>query len=93
GLAICRVVVSAVRCLAAGLRRGLKTPTQTGREATNGRDNNPTDRQPLLTGRTRANKLVHWPGAASPGALVRVRITRASPWALRGERVDAAVPA
>jgi len=46
-----------------------------------------------LTGRTRGNKLVHWPGEAAPGELARVRITRSSPWALRGVRADAAVPA
>jgi tRNA-2-methylthio-N6-dimethylallyladenosine synthase len=52
----------------------------------------------VLTGRTRANKLVHWPrpsgvGDAAPGDLVNVRITRASPWALRGVQAQAAVPA
>ncbi|MDP2674352.1 MAG: tRNA (N6-isopentenyl adenosine(37)-C2)-methylthiotransferase MiaB [Dehalococcoidia bacterium] len=78
--------------------RGLKAPTQTGCEATNGRGNNPTDRQRQLSGRTRANKLVHWPrpsgqGEAALGELVNVRITRTSPWALRGEPAAAPVPA
>ncbi len=53
---------------------------------------------PLLTGRTRANKLVHWPrpsgqGEAAPGEMARVRITSASPWALRGEPAEAPVSA
>jgi tRNA-2-methylthio-N6-dimethylallyladenosine synthase len=53
---------------------------------------------PVLTGRTRSNKLVHWPRPsgpreARPGDLVNVRITRASPWALRGAQVEAPVPA
>jgi tRNA-2-methylthio-N6-dimethylallyladenosine synthase len=48
---------------------------------------------PVLTGRTRSNKLVHWRGEARPGDLVNVRITRASPWALRGVQAEAAVPA
>ena len=61
---------------------------------------------PRRSGRTRANKLVHWPrpsngdgrGAAcraqpAPGEMARVRITRASPWALRGEPAEASVSA
>ena len=48
---------------------------------------------PVLSGRTRANKLVHWPGAAALGDLVHVRISRASPWALRGEPAEAPIPA
>jgi tRNA-2-methylthio-N6-dimethylallyladenosine synthase len=47
----------------------------------------------VLTGRTRSNKLVHWHGDASPGDLVNVRITRASPWALRGAQAEAVVTA
>jgi tRNA-2-methylthio-N6-dimethylallyladenosine synthase len=52
----------------------------------------------VLTGRTRSSKLVHWPCPPGPnetrsGDLVNVRITRASPWALRGAQVEAAVPA
>lgn len=40
----------------------------------------------MLTGRTRTNKLVHFPGdAALTGALVPVRITGARPWSLLGE--------
>lgn len=51
-----------------------------------------------LTGRTRSDKLVHWQhpsgqGEAGLGDLVDVRITRASPWALRGVQAQAAVPA
>ncbi|GBD13314.1 tRNA-2-methylthio-N(6)-dimethylallyladenosine synthase [bacterium HR24] len=38
-----------------------------------------------LYGRTRTNKLVHFPGEARPGELVQVRIERASPWSLQGE--------
>jgi tRNA-2-methylthio-N6-dimethylallyladenosine synthase len=53
---------------------------------------------PVLTGRTRGNKLVHWPRPSGPdeaalGDLVNVRITRASPWALRGAQAEAVVPA
>jgi tRNA-2-methylthio-N6-dimethylallyladenosine synthase len=51
------------------------------------------DGQVVLTGRTRSNKLVHWSGEARPGDLVNVRITRASPWALRGAQAEATVPA
>ncbi len=57
----------------------------------------------VLTGRTRANKLVHWPrpqpnSAAGRsetrlGEMIHVRITRASPWALRGVQTEAAVRA
>lgn len=51
----------------------------------------------VLTGRTRSNKLVHWPrpsgqGEAAPGDLVNVRITHASPWALRGAQAEANSP-
>ncbi len=61
------------------------------------------DGHAALTGRTRSDKLVHWPrpqpgsaagqGEAGLGDLVDVRITRASPWALRGVQAQAAVPA
>jgi tRNA-2-methylthio-N6-dimethylallyladenosine synthase len=51
------------------------------------------EKDALLTGRTRSNKLVHWHGEARPGDMVNVRITRASPWALRGAQAEAAVPA
>jgi tRNA-2-methylthio-N6-dimethylallyladenosine synthase len=52
----------------------------------------------VLTGRTRDNKLVHWPRPSEParaalGDLVHVRITRSSPWALRGVQAQAKVPA
>ncbi len=88
--------------------RGLQTPTNAPDGAANGRDTHPRDRQPVLTGRTRANKLVHWPRPASKagdgrgaacraqpvlGDMAHVRITRAGPWALRGEPAEAAVPA
>ncbi|MCS7275979.1 MAG: tRNA (N6-isopentenyl adenosine(37)-C2)-methylthiotransferase MiaB [Dehalococcoidia bacterium] len=46
-----------------------------------------------LYGRTRTNKLVHFPGQARPGQMVSVRIERASPWSLQGELVGAAAPA
>jgi len=36
------------------------------------------------SGRSRANKLVHFDGAAAIGDLVPVRITRTSPWSLQG---------
>ncbi len=60
---------------------------------------------PVLSGRTRANNLVHWPQPSGQsdtrlGEMVHVRITRASPWALRGlpagrhgVQAEAAVPA
>ncbi len=57
------------------------------------------DREPpVLSGRTRTNKLVHWPrpsgqSNARLGEMIHVRITRASPWALRGVQTKAAVPA
>ncbi len=38
----------------------------------------------VLTGRTRTNKLVHFPGHGNLGRLVDVRIEKASPWALQG---------
>jgi len=44
-------------------------------------------------GRTRSNKLVHFPGEARPGELVQVRVTRASAWSLQGELVAAAASA
>ena len=61
------------------------------------------DKEAVLSGRTRTNKLVHWPrpqpnsaagrSDARLGEMIHVRITRASPWALRGVEADAAVPA
>lgn len=42
-----------------------------------------------LYGRTRTNKLTHFPGDAKPGDLVHVRIDKASPWALQGSLVQA----
>ncbi len=69
----------------------------------------PADRRGLkeavLSGRTRTNKLVHWPGPLGQaesrlGEMIHVRITRAGPWALRGlpagrhgVQAEAAVPA
>ncbi len=38
----------------------------------------------VLTGRTRGNKLVHFRGEAELGELVGVRIEHASPWSLKG---------
>ncbi|MGH2705878.1 MAG: tRNA (N6-isopentenyl adenosine(37)-C2)-methylthiotransferase MiaB [Actinomycetota bacterium] len=40
-----------------------------------------------LTGRTRTNKLVHFPGEGTPGSLRAVRIVGASPHHLEGETV------
>lgn len=49
-----------------------------------GRSKNNPDQ---LTGRTRTNKLVHFPGrAALAGTLVPLRITTARPWNLQGEQ-------
>ena len=57
----------------------------------------------VLSGRTRANKLVHWPrpqpnsaagrSDARLGEMIHVRITRTSPWSLRGVQAEAAIPA
>jgi tRNA-2-methylthio-N6-dimethylallyladenosine synthase len=44
-------------------------------------------------GRTRTNKVVNFPGPAAPGEFLRVRIDRAHPHHLVGERVPAAMPA
>ncbi|MEE8369808.1 MAG: tRNA (N6-isopentenyl adenosine(37)-C2)-methylthiotransferase MiaB [Dehalococcoidia bacterium] len=41
----------------------------------------------VLTGRSRANKIVHFPGRGELGRLVEVRIEKASPWALQGRLV------
>ncbi|MGH2691567.1 MAG: tRNA (N6-isopentenyl adenosine(37)-C2)-methylthiotransferase MiaB [Actinomycetota bacterium] len=46
-----------------------------------------------LQGRTRTNKVVNFPGDAAPGTFVDVRVTRAHPHHLTGERVAASVPA
>jgi tRNA-2-methylthio-N6-dimethylallyladenosine synthase len=46
-----------------------------------------------LQGRTRTNKVVNFPGDASPGTFVDVRVTRTHPHHLIGERVAASVPA
>jgi tRNA-2-methylthio-N6-dimethylallyladenosine synthase len=43
-------------------------------------------------GRTRTNKVVNFPGPAAPGEFLRVRIDRAHPHHLVGERVPAAMP-
>ena len=67
----------------------------------------PADRrgakEAVLSGRTRTNKLVHWPAPqpssaagrsdARLGEMIHVRITRTSPWSLRGVQAEAAVPA
>jgi tRNA A37 methylthiotransferase MiaB len=44
-------------------------------------------------GRTRTNKVVNFAGEAEPGTFVDVRIERAHPHHLTGDRVFAAVPA
>ncbi len=43
-------------------------------------------------GRTRTNKVVNFEGPVAPGELLDVRVTRAHPHHLMGERVAAAVP-
>ena len=49
--------------------------------------------EPACYGRTRGNKLVHFPGSEQAGELVQVRIERASPWSLVGTAANAATPA
>ncbi|MEE9286327.1 MAG: TRAM domain-containing protein, partial [Dehalococcoidia bacterium] len=49
------------------------------------------ERDGVLTGRTRTNKLVHFPGHSHLGRLVDVRIEKASPWALQGLPVGSQV--
>ena len=39
----------------------------------------------MRSGRTRTNKLVHFPGAAEAGTMAQVRLTRAAPHFLIGE--------
>ncbi len=39
------------------------------------------------SGRSRANKLVHFDGTAAIGDLVPVRVTKTSPWSLQGEQM------
>jgi tRNA-2-methylthio-N6-dimethylallyladenosine synthase len=57
----------------------------------------PSKKDPaVVSGRTRQNKLVHFPapdGAGAPGALVNVRVTSAAPHWLRGDFVGALQPA
>jgi tRNA-2-methylthio-N6-dimethylallyladenosine synthase len=50
------------------------------------------EKEGVLTGRARSNKLVHFGGGAAIGEVVPVRVTGASPWSLRGERVAAGAP-
>jgi len=50
-------------------------------------------REGRWTGRNRAGKLVHFDGHADVGALVRVRIDRATAWSLQGTALPAPVPA
>jgi tRNA-2-methylthio-N6-dimethylallyladenosine synthase len=47
------------------------------------------DSVPMLYGRSRQNKLVHFSGPAQAGELVTVRIDRTGPWALVGTAVPA----
>ena len=44
-------------------------------------------------GRTRRDKLVHFPGDVAPGDLVTVHIDRTGPWSLVGTAVETPVPA
>ena len=50
-------------------------------------------REGRWSGRNRAGKLVHFEGQAEVGALVRVRIERATAWSLQGTALPAPVPA
>ncbi|HZP56902.1 MAG TPA: tRNA (N6-isopentenyl adenosine(37)-C2)-methylthiotransferase MiaB [Dehalococcoidia bacterium] len=52
-----------------------------------------TRREGRWTGRSRAGKLVHFEGEAQVGALVAVRIDRATAWSLQGTALPAPVPA
>jgi tRNA-2-methylthio-N6-dimethylallyladenosine synthase len=48
----------------------------------------------VLTGRTRQNKLIHFPSdPIRPGTYVTVRVTGAAPHHLRGDRLDVTRPA
>ena len=54
----------------------------------------PARARPMVSGRTRQNKLVHLPGDADLlGRSVRVRIDHAGPYALRGEPIGSAATA
>ncbi|MGH9224238.1 MAG: tRNA (N6-isopentenyl adenosine(37)-C2)-methylthiotransferase MiaB [Acidimicrobiales bacterium] len=49
----------------------------------------PSKKDPAVaTGRTRQNKLVHFPGVLPPGTYATVRVTDAAPHHLRGELVE-----
>lgn len=50
-------------------------------------------REGRWSGRTRTGKLVHFDGDAHVGALVQVRIERATAWSLQGTALPAPVPA
>ncbi len=50
-------------------------------------------REGRWSGRNRAGKLVHFEGDAEAGAIVRVRIDRATAWSLQGTALPAPVPA
>ena len=52
-----------------------------------------SDGEPMLYGRNRQNKLVHFAADASPGDLVTVRIDRTGPWSLVGTAIQTPVPA
>jgi tRNA-2-methylthio-N6-dimethylallyladenosine synthase len=43
-------------------------------------------------GRTRSNKLVHFAGETQPGAVVTVRIEKATAWSLQGTTAEDALP-
>ena len=47
----------------------------------------------VLSGRTRSNKLVHFTGEAGIGDLVDVRVVEAGPWSLRGAQLAVPEPA
>ena len=51
------------------------------------------EKEGVLSGRTRSNKLVHFTGKAGIGDLVDVRVVEAGPWSLRGAQLAMPEPA
>ena len=51
------------------------------------------EKEGVLSGRTRSNKLVHFKGKAGIGDLVDVRVVEAGPWSLRGAQLAMPEPA
>ena len=51
------------------------------------------EKDSVLSGRTRSNKLVHFTGRADIGDLVDVRVVEAGPWSLRGAQPAVPEPA